>query len=112
MSPIYQDNLFKEAFLALKNKFPIKKALLFGSRAKGTYTKDSDYDLLLIIKKTNLTVLERMQETGQVLLKNKINIPTDFFIYKEEEFNKNKTKLDTIHEVAFTGGTEIDLGKI
>jgi predicted nucleotidyltransferase len=35
------------------NKHKIKLAYLFGSRAKGTFTKDSDYDIAVLFKKKN-----------------------------------------------------------
>ena len=46
----------KEILLDLKNNLvvhfgdEIKEVILFGSRAKGTATEDSDYDFLIILK--------------------------------------------------------------
>lgn len=42
-------NISPEVF----NKHKIRLAYLFGSRAKGTFAKDSDYDIAVLFKKKN-----------------------------------------------------------
>jgi len=38
----------EEATRMLKEKFPVKEVILFGSKARGDYDEDSDIDLLLL----------------------------------------------------------------
>ena len=111
MNQIYNDTHFRNALMSLKEHFSIKSAFLFGSRAKGAFKEGSDYDILFVIEKTDLTVLERMQKASRVLTNSGVSIPMDIFLYTEDEFNKNKSRLDTIQEVAFTEGMELDLAQ-
>lgn len=42
------DKKIKDFIKRVKKKFKIEKAIFFGSRARGDYFKDSDYDLILV----------------------------------------------------------------
>ena len=42
------DSKIKKFISKLKEKFQIDRAILFGSRARGDYLDDSDYDVILI----------------------------------------------------------------
>ena len=45
---IKERKAIKAAASLLKSKFPVNEVILFGSKARGTYNKHSDIDLLLI----------------------------------------------------------------
>ena len=68
-------------------KSQIKKMILFGSRARGDFRPDSDYDLLLVVSKKDqeLTtmlynnVMDILLSTGKLL---------SLKIFKEEEFTR------------------------
>ncbi len=64
---LQNDKNLNEIVQKLKNHFQPLKIYLFGSRANGTAKSDSDYDLFLIIKDSDQTKIERMQEANQVL---------------------------------------------
>lgn len=42
------DPRIKDFLKRAKKKFNIQKAIFFGSRARGDYLKDSDYDIILV----------------------------------------------------------------
>jgi len=48
-----------------KNSFQLNKVLLFGSRAKGTARKDSDWDLLVLIE-DELTPSQRISLVSKI----------------------------------------------
>ena len=53
------------AFIARANKcFPLEFAVLFGSRARGTDMKNSDYDVLLVSESfSGIGILDRMEKS-------------------------------------------------
>lgn len=107
-----KDEKFKKALEVLKKEFQPTSTYLFGSRANGTETKTSDYDILLIVENSNLNRLERVQKAHVDLFNAQIYIPMDIFIYTREEFNKQKLEFDTIPEIVTHEGTELDLAAI
>ncbi len=66
-------------------KYKPEKIILFGSAARGEYTKDSDADFLIIKKDTPHYGADRIRELSRIIERK---IPVDFFIYKPEEFEK------------------------
>lgn len=66
----------------LSDKFSIEKMVLFGSRALGTNSEESDWDLLVIAKST-VPFIERQ---GLALLAlGKRDYPLDLLLYTPEE---------------------------
>jgi predicted nucleotidyltransferase len=61
----------------VRKKFPLAKIYLYGSRAKGTNNKNSDWDLLVLLDKTEITpeiekqitypLYELEIETGEII---------------------------------------------
>jgi uncharacterized protein len=79
--------LIKEWTISL---LPDSKILLFGSRAKNTYSEDSDFDFM-IITKNNLDIQEK--NFIKALLRKKLakqKIPADILIQSEEEIKTKK----------------------
>lgn len=73
----------------LKKRFKVKRALLFGSAARGKMTKHSDIDLVIIseqFKKMNLN--QRLVFLSRLRGERFLDWPMDIFGYTEEEFNK------------------------
>ncbi|CAN5822199.1 nucleotidyltransferase domain-containing protein [soil metagenome] len=72
---------------------PGAKILLFGSRARGDFNKDSDYDLL-VITPDNLPAREKsswMSRLNYALVKA-LKVPVDVLVNSEEEVSQ-KSKL-------------------
>ena len=65
---------------------PDSKVLLFGSRARGDYNRDSDFDILIITPQT-LPLKEKMNWGNKIheTLVNALEIPIDVFINSEKE---------------------------
>jgi len=58
----------KEIIESALKDYAIEKIILFGSRARGVYSEDSDYDILISVKE-NLTYLKRRELTHKLLEK-------------------------------------------
>ncbi|MEM5828359.1 MAG: nucleotidyltransferase domain-containing protein [Candidatus Aenigmatarchaeota archaeon] len=86
----------------------IDKIILFGSRARGDYREDSDYDLLIVTKEK----LEREKERKfkiEISLKvvNELECAIDIFVYSKEEFEKYKNTYGSLLGIANYYGKEI-----
>lgn len=86
-------NIVKQVIIdELKNhSIEVKGIYLFGSRAKGNYDKDSDWDFFVIIDKDlNFTVKRKLIQ----LIKRKlmeIDFPFDIIIQSENVFENRKS---------------------
>lgn len=98
-------NLITEA---LKDEFNPSRLFLFGSRANGTARKDSDYDFVVVVKKTTKSRAENMLRATKAL--SHVGVKADVFVYSEKEFLEWKDELSSIPETALNTGREIDLG--
>ncbi len=74
-----------------KSGLVVRKVILFGSRARGNFSRDSDWDLMVVVK-GDLT-----RERKRSLIANvykrlaKIDFPCDILVKTEEEFNRMKS---------------------
>lgn len=93
---------------ALKEEFTPSRLFLFGSRANGTARQDSDYDFVVVVKKTTKSRAENMLRASKAL--EHINAQVDVFVYSEKEFDEWKNELSSIPETALNTGREIELG--
>jgi predicted nucleotidyltransferase len=77
---------------SLVNSFlPNAQVLLFGSRARGEFSSDSDYDLLIV---TNETFAPRVKMNWESKIRkalvNKLNLPFDIIIQSKKEVSEKK----------------------
>ena len=100
-----KDKTLVEIVSKLKVHFKPKKVFLFGSRANGTSTPDSDYDLLLVVRTSDKTSRERMREARQVLRGRTVAV--DIFIYTQAEFDELKEEFSSIAHTVSTDGVEL-----
>ena len=73
----------------LKSRIKIKKALLFGSAARGKLNKNSDIDIIIIsneFKKMNL--IKRLVFLSRLRSEEFLERPMDILGYTPEEFRK------------------------
>lgn len=92
---------------SLKEKIEIKKAILFGSAARGQFTRDSDLDIIVIspdFKK--MEYMDRLKFLSKARGDKFIYVPMDILGYTEEEFEKI-TKESVVLEEAKREGKEI-----
>ncbi len=92
----------------LTQHFKIERLFLFGSRAQGKSSADSDYDLLIVANDLGGSRIENLLTARRILAD--LNISADVFIYNHNEFEEWKNELNSIPEVAHTLGVEIPLG--
>ena len=104
---LQKDQNLNEIVTKLKNHFQPVKIYLFGSRANGTSTADSDYDLLLIVKDSAKSMMDRMDEANFVLKGRRF--PVDVFIFTEKEFDEAKGQFQSIAYIVNNEGVELSL---
>ncbi|PAV05432.1 nucleotidyltransferase domain-containing protein [Methanobacterium bryantii] len=85
----------------LKKNFSPNLILLFGSRARNEYLKESDYDFIIVSEKfEGVHFLKRIE---QVLLFWTINQDVDILPYTPEEFEKKKQEIGIVKEALSEG---------
>ena len=86
----------------VEKEFHPQKVILFGSRARGDHSKESDYDLLIIADDFhNIHVHDRM--TAAYQLKRNIAVAMDLICLTPEEFTTRKKKIGVIQAAAKEG---------
>lgn len=96
--------IIKKGILETLNKMniPVKRIILFGSRARGEDTKYSDYDLLIITEKT-LTFGEK-RGISKKLRVNLAKFAVDIIIKSEEEAEVLRNEIGTVVKEALKEG--------
>ena len=65
----------RDAVKAVAGEYPIRRAVLFGSRANGTSTDDSDVDLIMEFSKPiTLITLSLIKERLEEILKTDVDV--------------------------------------
>ncbi|MEW6684608.1 MAG: nucleotidyltransferase domain-containing protein [Candidatus Edwardsbacteria bacterium] len=88
MSVLQKQNLMREIKRIIKEivtKYKPERIILFGSAAQGNLSEDSDVDFLIIKRETPTIGRDRARELRRLIKKN---LPTDFLIYRPEEFEE------------------------
>lgn len=91
----------KPFLIRIKKKFPKAKILLFGSRARDDFRKDSDYDLLVVSPKfKSQRFVDRMVDIYN-LQEEELNVEVICLTPKEfQERSKGPTMIAEIREQA------------
>lgn len=95
------DKKVKSFVKRIKNNFNIDRIIFFGSRVKGTYKKNSDYDFILVSND-----FKGMRFTDRI---SKIYPYWDYYdsieplCYTPEEFNKLKKQVTIVREAVREG---------
>jgi predicted nucleotidyltransferase len=73
-------------------------AILFGSRARGDAKKDSDWDVLILLKKNNVSIKDEQAFRHKLYdLELKIGMPISTFVYSLNDW-KNKLLYTPLHQ--------------
>ena len=81
-------------------KIYIERIIFFGSRSRGDYNKESDWDFLVVVDK-DLAFREKHRLIIQIKRKlAKLGIPNDILIQSRSKFNKMKSLPGNISYVA------------
>ena len=85
----------------LMKKIPVKKIILFGSRAWGKPKRWSDFDLIIVSDKfKNIKSIQRASEMYDYW---DVDYPVDFICLTSEEFNKLKKGITIVSEALKKG---------
>ncbi len=88
----------------VEGRYGIERMILFGSAATGKMRKDSDIDLLVVVRRPVKKLISKLLMEWHV--SQGINLPVDFVEYTEQEFNK-AAKGVTLVSVALKEGIEV-----
>ncbi len=92
--------IIKNYFKKLK-KINAERVIFFGSRAKGNFHNDSDFDLIVVSKK-----FENLKQGNRVLLSYRLwknDFALELLCYTPEEFEERKNGLNIVSEALKTG---------
>ena len=92
----------------LKTEFKPSRLFLFGSQARNSANQDSDYDFVVVVNKSNKSLVDNMAVAREILQK-KCGISADVFVYSQKEFDEAKEEFSSVAETALNTGREIDL---
>ena len=87
--------------------FPNGRVIIFGSRATGTYTDLSDYDVLVIVDK-DISITDKLKFQSEIRkgLANFL-IPVDIFIESKDDITKKSQLTNHIVNEALNKGVEV-----
>lgn len=67
----------------------VKEIILFGSRARGDFTENSDYDILIVVDKREKQIQEMvLDETSEIM--DKYDALIGYIVCDENEWEKKK----------------------
>lgn len=94
-------NEINDFIMKVKNKFHPDLILLFGSRARGEYLKQSDYDLIIVSKDfKGVNFLERIYMLLELW---EYNFDVDILPYTPNEFQKKKNQIGIVNQAVKEG---------
>ena len=92
-----------------KSGITVSQIILFGSRARGDFGEDSDFDILIVIK-DDIDLNQRKdlwEEVYKALHKNFPIISFDIFVKTAVDFEKERDVVNTVSNEAYTEGMKI-----
>lgn len=85
----------------------VSRIILFGSRARGNFEKQSDWDMIVVIK-NNLSIREKMFYSKRIRQSvAQLGIDCDVIIKSEEEIEQDKEMIGSVVREALKEGTSI-----
>ncbi|MBU3923790.1 MAG: nucleotidyltransferase domain-containing protein [Nanoarchaeota archaeon] len=93
---------FKKALL---NGLSLKKLILFGSRARGDFGKDSDFDFIVVSDEFDEG--KRLGRMGKVYKYWNVDYSVDFVCLTSGEFERVRENRQTVIGLAVEEGVEI-----
>lgn len=97
-----KDKIVNSFVRVVRKEYPSSKICLFGSRAKGTAKKNSDYDFIVISKDFKRIDFPK-RCSNLYFLKRNIPAPMDILCYTPEEFELKKSQIGIIQEALKEG---------
>jgi|SRR3989338_198019 len=85
----------------IKSEFNLDKVIFFGSRAKGTFKRNSDYDFILVSK--DFKGEKFTDRISKIYPYWKYNESIEPLCYTPQEFNKLKNQITIVREAVKEG---------
>ena len=87
----------------------VRTIILFGSRGRGEFEEDSDWDILIVVDKDLISTEKRKlwSKVSEGLHKHFPFFPFDIIIKSSEDFEKEKVVVNTISNEAYLDGVKI-----
>ncbi|MDZ4675936.1 MAG: nucleotidyltransferase domain-containing protein [Oligoflexia bacterium] len=102
-----KDLLLDQIRERLSKVFKPQKIFLWGSRASGTHSVDSDYDIIVVVDHSDVNMRERNLKAREAMWG--ISASVDVFVFTQQEFDLQKEQFDSIPERVMTEGRELDI---
>jgi predicted nucleotidyltransferase len=103
-----RDTKLKQVVEVIKRELKPKRLFLFGSRAAGKATKESDYDFVAVVPKKRGKRMDNWERANNKIF-DECGVSADVFVYSEKEFEDWKDEFSSIPETALNTGREIKL---
>lgn len=84
--PRTYDQRLDDAVRRLVEALHPERIYLFGSRARGDYADDSDWDLMVVVPESQSSSIRRAQNAYHAVLD--VPIPMDILVWTREEFDR------------------------
>ncbi|MEB3779461.1 MAG: nucleotidyltransferase domain-containing protein [Desulfurococcales archaeon] len=85
----------------------VEKIILFGSRARGDYREESDYDILVVVKKAWWRDVFRLQSRIRVRLLKLLGREVDLIIIDKEWFARRRDVWGSLEYIAVREGVVV-----
>jgi hypothetical protein len=100
-----QDKNLVKIKKVVKSILPDCRIILFGSKAKGNFDGQSDYDILVVTKK-NLSIKEKRYYAG-LIQKRLAIIPLDVIVQTEVDVLRHLRRIESVVKEAIEEGVVI-----
>lgn len=81
--------------------YRLKRAILFGSRARGDYLKDSDIDLILVSE--DFAPIPFPERASKLYQYREGGLPLEILCYTQKEFDTKKKRIGLVKEAVSQG---------
>ncbi len=73
----------------IQKKNPLAEIILFGSRARGQATKDSDWDILILLNQSNVSRAVESEYRNELYeIELEINEPISTFVFSKKDWKQ------------------------
>ncbi len=103
--PSIHDPVLAEILKRIVFEFTPEKIYLFGSVARSQADSDSDYDILVVVNRSDEPYYKRAQRAQRALWG--IWRAADVFVLTRKEFEKQKGVIGTLPEIVMRDGKEL-----
>ena len=98
------DGTLRKLVEAIRCWDPEAKIILFGSRARGDYIRESDYDLIIVSSRfAGVPFIRRAAILAKEVFKRDVKGRFEFLCYTPEEFERKRRELGIVSSAVVEG---------